>query len=37
MMQFSEGAYLAFPPDPTLTSTLAEFNGVGILRTTLFA
>jgi hypothetical protein len=37
MMQFSAGAYFAFPPAPTLTSTLAELRGVGILRTTLCA
>lgn len=37
MIQFSEGAYFAFPPDPTLTSTLAEFKGVGIFNITLFA
>jgi hypothetical protein len=36
-MQFSEGAYFALPPDPTLTSTFAEFNGVGIFNTTLLA
>lgn len=36
-MQFSAGAYFALPPEPTFTSTFAEFNGVGILKTTLFA
>lgn len=37
MIQFSDGAYLALPPAPTLTSTLAELSGVGILRITLCA
>lgn len=37
IMQFSEGAYLALPPDPTFTSTLAEFSGVGIRKMTLLA
>lgn len=36
-MQFSEGLYFALPPAPTFTSTLAEFKGVGIFKTTLLA
>jgi hypothetical protein len=37
IIQFSEGAYFALPPELTFTSTLAEFKGVGIFNTTLLA
>lgn len=37
IIQFSDGAYFAFPPEPTFTSTFAEFKGVGIFNTTLLA